>query len=409
VVHPVIPLLANTVDELRAMIRLVPGIHEGFYVALSMIVGRLSATSPHPHTPTPGTSKFKVSLNTLINSSLLHPTTDAAGDAAKLLVYLQAYIMVVMAMDMDGALYQHDDVHQRVFWFGLATNMVQRLKLHQTQEQDTNPNDMLAVQKRRAYLAIVVVDCFEAAGIATPLHFQNHDTQLLLSDMAVVGEPFYYLVSISRVLSHLLPLATRTKPVFGAAEDLYPGLLHNSLAGEFRLVYETLNPHLGKYPVVHAGYLHLQIFIGRVLGLLKKPSDFLSPSRALCHLLDSNQYIRNPWTHHFVALAGHTLMEVAEYPQFKGEAQAAMSELCHAIKDHSIMATYNTHGWKPVLYKALKANLEALEADPVTGANLQHLAEAAAGGEGVWEGAEGEKVTDWSKAVHQGYLTAFGN
>ena len=393
VVHPELPLLADTVDELRGMLRLLPGIRQGFYVAMSMIVGRLSTNALHHTTPRPASSEFLASLATLID---LNPDTvnaDDIPDVARSLVHLQAYIMIIMAIDMDGASYSPDQVHRRSFWIGLATVLVERLELHRTQDQEKMRNDNLGTQKRRVYVAIVVADWFDAAGKGGPTHFQDHNTQLFLSDQAILGKTFYSLASLSRILSHVIPLISLTslpQQELTAAEGVLRSTLTMSLSNELHTLHEGILPHFEKHPVLHAAYLHVKIFMLRVLAPFMDCRNLMSPTRDLCKLLNSNGYMRNGWTHQFVALAGHTAMDLCKYSEVNGEAAEALKELCNAIAVRNIMAANDKPVLRSALHKAFTAKLEAVE-----------------GVEARPQYVRGEKLDDLSELLRKGYVKVF--
>jgi len=376
-----------------------------------MVMSRLSTTPQHPDTPALEGTEALAALRALVSPRRLAAFTDDVADAGKLLVYLQAYVLVVMALDMDGPhAPEEDDFLERDMWFASAFRMTQRLRLHHTQDQATDPTDLVAVLKRRAYLTIVVVDWLHAASTANPQRFQDNLTKVLPSDVAVVGESFYNLTRLSRAMSHLMLVALLPTPIIGDPESSLSSIITCALTGELQAINnDTMQPILANYPVVRALYLHARIFLGRLLLSRHSvaDSDFLSPARALCHLLDSNEYTRNPLTHHFVALAGQTQMELAGFLRSNAVVHGALGELVHAIDVRNILATDNAAGWKPELSKALKAKLGALQADPANRANLQHLAEAAAGGSAEGGAAWGVMVLDWSKVLREGYLSAF--
>ena len=405
-----IPLLGDTKGKILEMLQLAPsqGIHDGFFIALAMVMSRLSTTPRHPEAPNLDGTGARAALKALLSAEHQAAITNDSADAGKLIVYLQAYILVVMALEMEGPLaHKGDELLKRSAWLGSAMDMAERLKLHQTQDQDTHPEDMIAVVKRRAYLTIVLLDWFHAASTANHPHFQDRATKVLPSDFAVVGEAFYNLMHLSRFMSHLVTVAVLPTPIYDAPEDRISNVL---LSGELQAINtNTFQPVLAKYPVVRAAYFHAKVFLARLFLSRHSvaDSDLLSPARALCRLLDSDEYTRNPLTHHFVALAVHTQMDLSRFPGSNAVAHDALGELVHAIDVRNILATDNAAGWKPALSKALQAKLEALEADSAVQANLQHLAEAVPGGSTEGEGTGGGKVEDWSKVLREGYLSGF--
>lgn len=391
--HPVIPLLGNDAYEILAPVHLTPdqGIRDGFFVALAMVMSCLSATPQHPDTPAWKGPEAVAALNILLGA---RRQISSMGDNHTSMIILQAHLMVVMALDMVSANPDTaDELHQRNTWFTAAFLMAERLRLQYTHFQDTNPMDLVAVLKRRAYLTIVVLDSFHSAGTARPLRFQEPVSGLLPSDLALVGESLFHLARLSRALSHVTTAVVLPKPVSTEAERNFVRLVMEVLVFEFDgLNNSTMQPILAKYPVVRAAFLHLQIFLYR-LYFSYHPStavNFPVATFDLCRLLDSDEYPRNPLTQHFVTLASHTQMEL--YPIYTDTAvvETGLKELVHALDTRNILPTDNGKGWKPELSKALKAKLRAMEADSASGKKV---------GKAPW--------VYWGKVVHEGYLSAF--
>ena len=119
-----------------------------------------------------------------------------SGSHVQRLVFFQICTMMIIAIDMNGPLSQQpNDFPPRSIWLGLAQDMVQQLKLYQSENPNHKPlhPDSVWAMRRRTYMTLVIVDRFYAAGMATPSSFQDYATKLLTSDMQIFPRPFYQL------------------------------------------------------------------------------------------------------------------------------------------------------------------------------------------------------------------------
>lgn len=406
VLHPTLPLLGNNVGNIRTMLRPVLDMRNGFFVALSMIVGRLSRTPLHPDTPVG--AKATAALSTLFNTNAVNQMND--DTAAKLLPYLQAYIMIVAALDMNRlSSNQYPGLPSRDLWFDMAKNLAQRLKLHQDR---VTALDIISVQRRRAYRTLIILDRFHAVSTATTSSFDDYATLTWPRDPVALGEQFIHISRLSGLLVGVLPLVLHPTPFLGTSDNIPVMVATRLLTATLSTYEETAAPLLAQYPLLKATYLYTKIYTARALANIPMPErfDLMDLTSELCRHLNSDQYMRNPLTHHFVALAGRTAvdltMELAGYPALKAKAQAAIAELCHAINDRGIMGPDNEHGWKSILYQKLQGTLDRLEADPAQGANLQHMtiiAQIINSG----EGKAATRVEDWAEALQEGYVVGW--
>ena len=152
------------------------------------------------------------------------------------------------------------------------------------------------------------------------------------------------------------------------------------------------------------------------------PSDINGIARHIAKLVNHDAYPVNPFTHHFIALAGKTLMELTDLPTSRSGAAGGLQNLSEAIGKKGRLASKADpeHGvglrvWEGLIQMPLEAKMQALESEPMDKANLQHLADAAVGesadeqdvGASAAVAGAGVKVVDWSALARKGYLAVY--
>ena len=108
------------------------------------------------------------------------------------IVFLQAILFVIIAQETSGP-----GKNDPVLWYGVAFGIATYLKLHLNEEvaPDDSPETVeVRTQGRRAYLVLVMLDCWHAAGMAIPTNVPDDKIVLLSSDLKLLGDSAYTLI-----------------------------------------------------------------------------------------------------------------------------------------------------------------------------------------------------------------------
>ena len=385
--------------------------------------------------------------NILELNVLITPDHSTIPDDAQVqrLVFFQICTMVIIAIDLNGPLsHQPTNIPPRSVWLGLAQGMVQQLKLYQAENpfQKVIHPDSIWAMRRRTYMALVVVDRFSAASMASPPSFQDYATKLLASDMQIFPRPFYQLTrelttlrckclsltsptsGLTRVLTHLVRACGLPISIFstGFGPD-NAELFCSILTGELESFMESISG-LDNDPGLIIAIEHTKLLYARCLANPANPvpSDINGIARQIAKLLDHDAFPVNPFTHHFFGLAGKTLIELTDFPSSRAGAVRGLKDLYEAVAKKGRLASkadpeseVGMRVWEGLIQMALEAKIHALDGEAMDKANLQHLADAAVGGSADEQEAgtaaaaagAGGKVMDWTALARKGYLTVF--
>ena len=193
--------------------------------------------------------------------------------------------------------------------------------------------------------------------------------------------------------------------------DVFQAVLQ-SLLNDTEMDIET-QTQIAPMPFHDAVFQHNTLLVARYIcnPIRAQLSDILGAAHSLTQALLKPDYPLNPLTHHFVGLAARTFIDLTGMPATKTHAINGLNTLRQAIEEKHILGSVNgSRLWEGILLDAVKSGLRAT-AEPMDRANLQHLADAAVGGNeaGGEAGSTGatERVTDWSQITRIGYLTSF--
>ena len=213
--------------------------------------------------------------------------------------------------------------------------------------------------------------------------------------------------------------------IFSASSALDNAELFCSiLTGELESFMESISG-LDNDPGLIIAIEHTKLLHARCLAnpAHPVPSDINGIARHIAKLLNHDAYPINPFTHHFMALAGKTLMELTDLPASRAGAIGGLKDLHEAIVKKGRLASkldpiqgVGCRVWESLIQMAIENKMQAMGPDPMDKANLQHLADAAVGGSAEDQdeagpaaavAGAGGKVVDWSALARMGYLVVY--
>ncbi|MCJ1436004.1 Glucose-responsive transcription factor [Xylographa pallens] len=414
VVHSTFPLLPNNSINLRKLLVQSPVLlRDAFFGAMLMVALRSSASfSPvddHDHVAA------KEALLVLISPEQTHFGTR--NDLESLL-YLQTCVLMIIGSDMSGPANSLPvDMPARAVWSGLAVAAAQHLKLlsrvtHSVHSYDPDAEYSLG---RRAFWILVVMDRYYAISTGTQPQFQT--TNMHLSDRGVVGASMFNLAKQTRILAFMgntpvqeMSVSENNAPVGDVFQAIFLSILNDA---EIDMETQAL---IASMPFHDAVFQYNALLVARYVcnPMRLQYLDILGAALKLTQALLKPEYPRNPLTHHFVGLAVRTLIDLTGMPGSKAQAINGLNNVRLAIEEKHILGSVNgSRQWESIMLDAVKSGLRAT-AEPMDRANLQHLADAAVGGNdaGGEAGQAGnmdvtERVRDWSQITRTGYLTTF--
>ena len=107
-------------------------------------------------------------------------------------IFLQAVLFMIIAQENSGP-----GRNDPVLWYGVAVGIATYLKLHLNEEvtpSDTPDVVEVKTHGRRAYLVLVILDSWHAAGMAVPASVPDDKVVLLSSDQKLLGDSAYALI-----------------------------------------------------------------------------------------------------------------------------------------------------------------------------------------------------------------------
>ncbi|MCJ1405570.1 Glucose-responsive transcription factor [Xylographa trunciseda] len=417
VLHPTFPVLPNEPPNLRKILVQCPKIlRDAFFGAMLMVAMRSSATftpiDDHDH------AAAKEALLAFVSPAQTHIGTRSDLEA---LLYLQVCVLMLIGIDMSGPANSLTiDLPARGVWFGLGIAAAQNLKLfgHGTTSDPSPDSDAEYSLNRRAFCIMTVLDRYYAMSTGNPTQIQYTSTSIIRSDRGVLGPSLFNLAKHTRILAFMAGANARELSVSQentAQGDVFQSILL-SVLNDTETDVET-QTQIATMPFVDAIFQHDALLLARYVcnPLRPQPSDILGIALRLTKVLLKPDYPLNPLTHHFVGLAVQNFIDLTGMPGSKAHAINGLNSLRQAIEEKHILGSVNgSRQWERVMLDAIKAGLRAA-AEPMDRANLQHLADAAVGGNdgetnlgggGAPMGAM-ERVTDWSLITRSGYLTSF--
>ncbi|MCJ1386134.1 Glucose-responsive transcription factor [Xylographa soralifera] len=412
VLHSTFPVLPNEPFSLRKLLVQCPKtLRDAFFGAMLMVAMRSSASfSPiddHDHVAA------KEALLVFASPEQTHLGTR--NDLESLL-YLQTCVLMIFGSDMSGPGNSLPvDIPARGVWFGLGVAAAQHLKLfnqatHSDQSDPVNPDaeDSLG---RRAFWIMIIMDRYYAISMGYQPLFQNASTYIRLGDRVVLGASLFNLAKHTRILALMAPTfiqkvsTPEDNAPFG---DVLQSILKSAL-NDTEIDTETHNQS-ASMAFVDAVIQHDALLLARYVcnPVRPEPSNILGTAHSLTKALLKPDYPLNPLTHHFVGLAVRTFIDLTGMPTLKAGAINGLNNLRQAIEEkHILGSVHGSRQWESIMLDAVKSELRAA-AEPMDRANLQHLADAAVGGnDDGGEASQAEKVADWGKKTRIGYLASF--
>ena len=186
--------------------------------------------------------------------------------------------------------------------------------------------------------------------------------------------------------------------------DLFETFCAPIVFGELHCLEEAMVDFYPTIPRLKPVVLYLKLLAVRSTpkAAIDKAADVAEAARKLANTLSRSDQRATPLTHHFVAVTAKTLIELVDFPISAAIAVQCLNDLVQAIEQKGLLGS--TSQWGPRIVTKMKARLQAL----AVGTNLQHLADAAIGGQGAApQGAMAPVVTDFGVMIRAGYLKAF--
>ena len=190
IIHPVYPMIAHSKQHLKTYLGKTPAsVRLAFLEAVNAVI----SSCPGALVTTPSSAQTNKIAHELLNSYQYE--TDSPHKVLAKLVFIQASMLMVLALDMSGpSNYQIHPGVSKDIWLGMATGMTKSLKLHDTrtcQEHFTDDVDSLELVARRTWWSLVIMERWHACGTTTPLSIPDSIVELAPGDAILLGESVY--------------------------------------------------------------------------------------------------------------------------------------------------------------------------------------------------------------------------
>ncbi|KAK4234471.1 glucose transport transcription regulator RGT1 [Achaetomium macrosporum] len=365
VIHPTFPVLASTKARVQSLLWQAPmALQTAFYTAFLCMVGRFLPESANQANGDPATACRQLS------DWEAEPKPDSAVTN---LLRLQTLVMALIAVDCHGLSSikgelggpSKAEILARAVGLGYSMKLYAReIDPNPNPELDPNSDDNVAL---RTWYVLVMLDRWNAVGMAAPVMINNDSVLILAGLKHVVGDVVFNLIRISYILGYLAPLT-----LHATADPFAPWSSLPSLAAE---MLRWLFPADLTNPVVHLAYWHIQL-LSRLCSPLRHLDHILQMSKNMVALLAGNHELVTPLTHHFVALVSLGLLDLA-----RGDDDGTRDEAAKLMKDiieYSLMPS----PWNDAVRKKLAEHLPGPETahNSKNPRQLANLATAVEGG-----------------------------
>lgn len=140
--------------------------------------------------------------------------------------------------------------------------------------------------------------------------------------------------------------------------------------------------------MLHLSYAHVKLLILRLTPKTTQ-QELLEPALRMASILNQPNTVVTPLNHHFAALSALTLGELTEYEETRAGAEKGIEEIYQALSSRKgLMSREDSTGWDSAIRDLIirkKGQINEREdidkdVDKDAGTALQHLADAAIGG-----------------------------
>ncbi|KAL9126754.1 MAG: hypothetical protein Q9217_004244 [Psora testacea] len=378
-IHTTLPLLPESHFELQSILDRAPLIvREAFKAALGMAVkaGQTAVSETQERSAAALCLAVKMT-----RSNDLSMTQH--------LVHMQTLLLMAIADELNGP-----SSSQNANWLGFAVLLANSLHLQKVQYMDHTKSSDVDRLIRRAWLSLVILDRWHAAGMCSATLIHDENIQLVPSDHALLGISIA-LGHLSNVFLHNEQDFTNKRPSGSALVQL--------MRGEVCRIEESIETFLPQMPLVNLAFLHIKILSDKAAETFySSEAPVTNAAIESINLLRSDQQTASPLEHHFAGLAGITLVLAVELDPVP--ITDGLNHLRQMIETGRLPPA-----WRPSINAYISSHLEAHRskasaAGPNTNrGGLQHLADAAVGA----DRNTFQEDIDWTTITSKGYLRAF--
>jgi hypothetical protein len=400
-IHQTFPLLPKSKNRLRQRLGMCPAsLREAFLVALDCLMRTFPTTTLPPNAGYPQVLKRAAEL--LAKYPFDNPGSHTH---ASNLLYLQTLLLMALESDNHGpATIRGQAGPSRAEWLGRAAGVAGQLEInamkstnHSIMEGDHDSEERLA---RRVWWVLFILDRWHASSTADLLKLPENSVVLLPEDQILLGDSTFHLARLSFIIGHLAAILTTTKtPSTDVMAPSNPAssLLNLTLAGEIDRFRESVESVWGSLNLVHLSYHHCHLLIKR-LNPTTEPSELVGHAVKVATVLNSRLTPVTPLNHHFGALAAMTLCELCDVDETRAEATRGLDQMIECLGEgRGLAGRIESEGWDGAVRELVKSKRAKMMQH---GGGLQHLADAAVGGQ--------RAKFEPTMLTRYGYLTSLG-
>lgn len=326
----------------------------------------------------------------LISASQFEPASSR--NLSTDLVYIQTLILMALESDNHGPATMRGQVGPpRAEWLGRAIGVATHRKLNLLHPRDRfGEGDPDGDEKlgRRVWWVLFILDRWHASSTSQLLQLPENSSTLQLEDQLLLGESAYHLARLSYILGHLSTILQQPPSLMSPSSAAGP-IITTTVLGEVDRFRESVESVLlGAPNLVHLCYWHVRLLTLRLTSSTP-PHELLIPAMRMANILNSSYTTITPLNHHFAALAALTLCELADLEETRQGATKGIEYIVEALgSKRGFSLREDSAGWDSAIRELVtrrRAQGTAAAATDrrigETTAGLQHLADAAIGGD----------------------------
>ncbi|KAK9456667.1 hypothetical protein V1511DRAFT_456861 [Dipodascopsis uninucleata] len=335
-VHPVFPVLAHSKARLRSIFIAAPSA-----VRNTCLYSLYALVRSHPASPPSFHSRAHSDLSRAIQNFNDAHASPADLPLSSALLLVQAAILLALEADNHGPrALESGPLRSKSCRLGSAIGLAHSLRLHALPSSASTMRDNAAIDidsepntGRRIVLVLACLDRWTAASLALPLQYPESSFRISSSDMQTLTSIPYHLLRFSMVLGHIFEACNFNEDSMTGARHIFMATL---LRNELDRIRESIEQQSDHFAVLDLAYWHIKLALYRLLNV-PNPQILLGPAlRIVNHIsrgniLSQSSPFAGPLGHHFLALTGATLVDLADVHETRDDALRAINTFLDAL------------------------------------------------------------------------------